>query len=113
MKIDVKPTATDIQVLKCGGSFDADAVNDFKKLTNLLVQEGKTQFVVDCTELTFVDSMGLGAMISLLRKLREREGDLKVASLNEEVKTIFEITRLHRLFEICESAESACNNFQK
>lgn len=100
-----------VSIVCCGGTLDADSVSSFKKVTSHLVKNGSVNLVVDCQKLTFIDSMGLGALISLLRQVRGRDGDLKVAGLNDEVKTIFEITRLHRLFDVCADAQAACKQF--
>jgi len=110
MNIEVKQTG-DVQILNCGGSLDADSVSSFKKVAYDLVDNGMTRFVIDCSTLNFIDSMGLGVLISLLRKVRQHEGDVKVASLSDEVKTIFEITRLHRLFDVYSDADTAVNRF--
>ena len=110
MNIEVKQQG-DIKVLQCGGSLDADTVASFKKIAYELVDEGSNRFVVDMSHLDFVDSMGLGVLISLLRRVRQREGDVKVSGLSDEVKTIFEITRLHRLFDVCADADAAVKKF--
>ena len=110
MNIEVK-RMNDVQVLECGGSLDADTVAGFKKIAYDLVNEGNNRFVIDCTDLNFIDSMGLGVLISLLRRVRQRDGDVKVAGLSDEVKTIFEITRLHRLFDVCADSTAAVNRF--
>ncbi len=102
----------DIQVLHCGGSLDADTAPAFKKVAFDLVGTGTNRIVLDCSNLTFIDSMGLGVLISLLRRVRQRDGDVKVAALNDEVKTIFEITRLHRLFEVCSDWNAAVRRFE-
>ena len=102
-----------ISVIRCGGTLDADSVPAFKKVTAELVNSGSIHLVVDCSALTFVDSMGLGALISLLRRARSQNGDVKVSGLNDDVKTIFEITRLHRLFDVCKDAQAACKHFKK
>ena len=112
MNIEVKQQG-DIQVMHCGGSLDADSVSAFKKVAYDLVGSGATRFVIDCSNLTFIDSMGLGVLISLLRRVRQRSGDVKVAGLSDEVKTIFEITRLHRLFEVCADWNAAVRQFNK
>lgn len=83
-----------------GGNLDADTVPQFKKAAYKIVEEGYVQLVIDCHALDFIDSLGLGALISLLRKVRTNEGDLKIAGLNKDCRSIFEITRLNRLFEI-------------
>lgn len=112
MNIDVKQQG-DIQIMHCGGSLDADTVSAFKKVAYDLVSSGATRFVIDCSNLTFVDSMGLGVLISLLRRARSKNGDVKVAALSDEVKTIFEITRLHRLFDVCADWNTAVKQFNK
>ncbi|HPQ80584.1 MAG TPA: STAS domain-containing protein [bacterium] len=112
MNIDVVQQG-DVQIMRCGGSLDADTVAAFKKVAYDLVGGGSTRFVVDCTDLKFIDSMGLGVLISLLRRVRSRDGDVKVAGLSEEVKTIFEITRLHRLFDVCADSNTAIRQFNK
>ncbi|MFH1654587.1 MAG: STAS domain-containing protein [Pseudomonadota bacterium] len=102
-----------VKVLHCDGSLDADTVEAFKEVSYKLINEGTNNFVIDCTEVQFVDSIGLGALISLLRRVREKEGDVKISSLNEDVKTIFEITRLHRLFEISADWKTAAKSFNR
>lgn len=112
MNIEVKQQG-DVQVMRCGGSLDADTVSAFKKVAYGLVGGGATRFVIDCADLTFIDSMGLGVLISLLRRVRSKNGDVKVSGLSEEVKTIFEITRLHKLFDVCADCPTALRQFQK
>ena len=110
MKINIEQQG-DISILHCGGSLDADSVNSFKKVAYDLVEKGSVKIVVDCAKVSFVDSMGLGALISLLRRARSRQGDVKVTSLTEDVRTVFEITRLHRLFDISSDPQTACRKF--
>lgn len=102
-----------VSVMHCGGSLDADSISAFKKVAYDLVDRGVTRLIVDCENLTFVDSMGLGVLISLLRRARERKGDVKVAALTDDVRTIFEITRLHRLFEVCADLNTAIKRFEE
>lgn len=97
IKIEKKDSAA---ILNLQGSLDAESVAHFKKTANKIVDEGCYDLLVDCKTLDFIDSMGLGAMISLLRKVRTHQGDLKVAHLSQDVRQVFEITRLDRLFEI-------------
>ncbi len=112
MNINVEQQG-DISILHCGGSLDAESVTGFKKVAYDLVEKGAVKIVVDCEEINFVDSMGLGALISLLRRARSRKGDVKVSALSEDVRTVFEITRLHRLFDICADASAACRRFER
>ncbi len=100
-----------VVVLACSGSLDADNVALFKKRVAELFDGGSSKFVLDVSKLNFIDSMGLGAMISLLRRTRERSGDVKTCGLAKEVKEIFEITRLNKLFDVCKDVDSAVKKF--
>ena len=101
----------DVAILHCSGSLDADTVALFKKRTNELYDGGMTKFVLETIKLSFIDSMGLGAMISLLRRVREKSGDVKILGLSREVNEIFEITRLNKLFDVCKDVDDACKKF--
>ncbi|OGQ48800.1 MAG: hypothetical protein A3I09_04310 [Deltaproteobacteria bacterium RIFCSPLOWO2_02_FULL_47_10] len=98
-------------ILQLIGSFDADTVEFFKKRSGELFESGISKFIIDATGLAFIDSMGLGAMISLLRRVREKKGDVKIFGLNSEVTEVFEITRLNKLFDVCKDAGNAIEKF--
>lgn len=100
-----------IAVIHINGNLDALSVMEFKKEAAKLVDEGCNALVMDCATMDFVDSMGLGAMISLLRRVRTHQGDLKVAGLTKDVRSVFEITRLTRLFDIAPDWQTACTKF--
>lgn len=110
MQITVDREGT-IAVLRCVGSLDMSSVPRFREVTQSLLAASVRRFVVDGSELTFIDSQGLGVLIALLRKVQAQDGDLKVAALTPDVASIFEITRLNRLFEVCSSREHACRRF--
>lgn len=68
-------------------------------------------FVFDCKELDFIDSSGLGAIVSCLRKALEHHGDLKLAALGPKVSMIFELTKAKKLFSIFSDASEALQSF--
>lgn len=110
MKLEVSKKG-DIALLKCVGSLDADNVASFKKTVYDLLEKGTVKFVLDASCVEFIDSMGLGVLISLLRRVKQKDGDVKIASLTSDVKTIFEITRLYRLFDVYNSPKEALDKF--
>lgn len=71
------------------------------------------QAVFDLTHVEFIDSSGLGALVSLNRFLGQQGGELKLAGANRDVYTVFEMVRLHRLFEIHPSVEAAVGSFSE
>ncbi len=75
------------------------------------VEAGERKFVVDFQESSYIDSSGLGALVSLSRKIREAGGELRLAGLNEDLRTLFELTKLDTLFQISDTRELALDNF--
>jgi anti-sigma B factor antagonist len=79
------------------------AFNHWLQLTN--------NFVFDCKELDFIDSSGLGTIVSCLRKVLEHHGDLKLAALGPKVAMVFELTKAKKLFSIFSDASEALQSF--
>lgn len=71
------------------------------------LEKGERKFVVDFEKTGYIDSSGLGVLVSLSKKVREQGGELRLANLNEDLKTLFELTKLDTLFQIADSREAA------
>lgn len=75
------------------------------------VLEANTRLVIDLSRLRFVDSSGLGAFLSCLRQVNAKGGDLKLCGMSKPVRTVFELVRLHRIFDILATTEEAVHAF--
>ena len=64
------------------------------------LQRGERKFLVDFSQTGYIDSSGLGVLVSLAKKIRGQGGELRLASLNDDLKTLFELTKLDALFQI-------------
>lgn len=62
------------------------------------IERGGRRFVIDFADTGYIDSAGLGALVSLSKKIREAEGTLRLTNLNDDLRTLFELTRLDTLF---------------
>jgi len=71
------------------------------------VLEQYTYVVLDLSELTFVDSSGLGAILSFTRTLAMKQGELKLCALQKPVRALVELVRLHRVMDIFNTREEA------
>lgn len=78
---------------------DASNVAEFKRDIAPLL-EAHRELLLDLSQLRFVDSSGLGAILSCLRQLTAKGGDLKLCGMANPVRTIFELVRMHRIFHI-------------
>src|ERR1039458_3509661 len=70
-----------------------------------------TKLVLDLSRLRFVDSSGLGAILSCLRQLSAKNGDLKLCGMTKQVRTAFELVRMHRIFDVSGTKEEAVHAF--
>ena len=69
--------------------------------------------MVNCAGLTYIASAGLGAMMGAIEEIRGNGGDLRLASLNETVRNIFEILGFHHLYRIFPSEMEAIRSFRE
>ncbi len=75
------------------------------------LEKGGRKFLIDFDKTGYIDSSGLGVLVSLSKKIREQGGDLRLANLNEDLRTLFELTKLDTLFQIAETREQALASF--
>lgn len=86
-------------------------VEEFKKALLDIIERGHINILVDMSKVEFADSSMLGALVSALKMLTRKRGDLKILGLKPPVRAIFELTRLYRVFEIFEAEEDAIASF--
>ena len=89
---------------------DASNAADFKRDVAALVSN-EPRLVFDLTRVRFIDSSGLGAFLSCLRKVNERGGELKLCGLSKAVRAVFELVRMHRIFDIHPTRDAAIRAF--
>ena len=87
-------------VVRAAGELDVNTAPELREQLARLVSEGARRIVVDLTDVSFVDSTALSVLVSALKRLRQADGDLELASPNPSVRRVFEITGLTRLFII-------------
>jgi anti-sigma B factor antagonist len=83
----------------------------FKKIVIDQLDDGGRKFLIDFAESSYIDSSGLGALVSLSKRIREEGGELRLAGLNDDLRTLFELTKLNTLFQILDSRELALADF--
>src|SRR5512138_3953961 len=91
---------------------DASNAAEFKR-DMAPVLEAHANLVLDLSRLRFVDSSGLGAFISCLRRLNARGGDLKLSGMSNQVRAVFELVRMHRVFDILPTRDDAVRAFER
>ena len=70
------------------------------------IERGERTFLIDFSQTGYIDSSGLGVLVSLSKKIRESGGHLRLSSLNEDLRTLFELTKLDTLFQIAATRDA-------
>ena len=87
---------------------DASNAAEFKRqMSPVLASAGSSTVVLDVSTLTFVDSTGLGSLLACLRQMQKSGGDIKLCGMSKQVRTLFELVRMHRIFDIYNSKDEA------
>jgi len=82
------------------GRLDAPWVGAFKRAMASYLNESVPHFILDLSELEYIDSTGLGAVLSLLRKVEFKGGSLRLQNLNSEMESLLFATRLNKLLPV-------------
>ena len=91
-------------------NLDADNSKEFKAAVTQVIEK-TDKLVFDLARLQFIDSSGLGAILSCQRTLHEAGGDLKLCNMSGTVRAMFELVRMHRVVEIYNNREEAVASF--
>ena len=94
-----------------GDHLDAGLVEEFRRDIAPIL-DANPKLVFDMTALRFVDSAAVGALLSCLRRVSGAGGDLKLFGLSRPVRAIFDMARMHRIFDLYETKDEALAAFQ-
>lgn len=85
---------------------------EFKLLLSQDIDSGWKKIIVDLSDCEFIDSTFLGALVVSLKKATSLGGDLKLVGFQPAVHSMFELTRMYRVFEAFPNREEAIDSFK-
>lgn len=91
---------TQTKIIEPTGVFGGPQATAFRQEIIDLVQAGVTVVLIDCKDITFMDSSGLGALVVALKNLRAANGQLFLCGVTEQVKMLFELTSMDKVFRV-------------
>ncbi|HWT44675.1 MAG TPA: STAS domain-containing protein [Microbacterium sp.] len=94
-------------VIDIVGRLTATGAPQLRNAVNELIDAGSNRIVIDMSRTEFVDSTGLGALVGGLKSARVAGGDLRVAAVQDSVRTVLRLTNLDRVLRNHETPESA------
>ncbi len=112
MEISVQKHIVGVNVITLTGKLEAFTVVALREKQEELLAEGAGNFVVDLSSLTFMDSAGLSALVSLLKRTRQNGGDVVlVAPSDADAYRILALTRFDQVFKITNTTYEALQSF--
>jgi anti-sigma B factor antagonist len=101
----------DVSVVEVEGQLIVGNRQEMKQKVLDELEKGERKFLIDFGKTGYIDSSGLGVLVSLSKKIREQGGELRLANLNDDLKTLFELTKLDTLFQIADTRQRAMESF--
>jgi anti-sigma B factor antagonist len=101
-----------VSIIKLGGRLDVDGHKALKDRAKALIEGGAKKILIDFEKVDFIDSDGLGTLISIARWVLKSGGALRFFSLQENVRDIFRLSRLDKIFEIHSDQSAALGSIR-
>lgn len=101
----------DVTVVEVDGQLIVGNRQELKQRVLDEVEQGARNFLIDFARTGYIDSSGLGVLVSLSKKIREHGGELRLSGLNDDLRTLFELTKLDTLFRITDSRAEGLQGF--
>lgn len=102
-----------VVILSADGGLNSDTAVEFVKQLETLVESGVTEIIVDCTQLDYISSYGIGTLVRLHTKLARHGGDVKIAAPKSMVLNTLTMMGLGKLFQIYPDVNRARLAFRK
>lgn len=103
----IERTVGRVTVYDVDGQLIVGNRHELKRLVLDALERGARRFVIDFSRTGYIDSSGLGVLITLSKEIRALGGDLRLASLNRDLQRLFELTKLDTFFRICDDLGEA------
>jgi anti-sigma B factor antagonist len=109
--IDVQEVSGTLVVQIAGTTLDAHTSKEVRREVESQLKVNK-HIVLDLSQLTFVDSSGLGVLLACLRQFTAAGGDLQLCGLTAQVRSVFQLTRMHSVFKIHNTRDEAVRAYK-
>ena len=99
--------------IKLTGYIDTYNSAFFQKKTDMLIEAGYNNFILDCSDLNYISSTGIGSLASFLRNTQSKSGHLVLVSLQPNVHEVFMILGFTQFFTVKDTEEEAISILKK
>ncbi len=107
-----RETRDNCQLFRLAGLLDAFSEPTFRKVLDKCVEEGPFNIILDLSQIDFIDSSGIGALVQIAKKIQSSGGSLQLIT-NPRVMQTVKMVRLEQFFKLQPSVEAALENVKR
>jgi len=111
LEVQTRQVASGVTVVAPTGRLDLAGAPALKEAVAGVAKHGSPRVVIDMEGVSFVDSTGLGSVIAMFKQVRSKQGELRLAAPNQQVRIVLELTTLDRVFPYYATVEEALAGF--
>lgn len=101
----------DVTVCSLSGEININTSPDLRKVFDDIITKKAAKVALDLKDVSYIDSSGLATLIEMLRRMKKYDGKLRLCNLSDKIRSLFEITKLVKLFEMFNTEEEALRGF--
>ena len=109
-KIGIRETSK-ISVIELKGYLDAHTAPELESVFQRLVADKKYNIVVNCKDLSYISSAGLGVFMAFIEDVRNNQGDIKLSDMSSKVFNVFDLLGFPLLYDITKTEVEAIGKF--
>jgi anti-sigma B factor antagonist len=102
-----------VQLVRLSGSLDMYSFPRLETQLNTLFQQGQYCVILDCCDLDYIGSAGLGALIGFAKQAREHAGDVKLLNVPERIYKIIELLGFTKVLQVHNAEDTAVGSFAR
>jgi len=114
--LDIKVSTSTVEnvaeIVSINGEIDVYTSPQVKQVINALIEKGIYNLIINLEQVRYIDSTGLGVLIGALKKVREQNGHIFLVCVDQQIKKVFTITGLIKIFKIFENNDKAIEAFK-
>lgn len=100
-----------ISVIKVGGYIEFSTSDELDKVIDSLLTQNSYNIIVDLEKVDYISSRGWSIFLSKLKEIREREGDIKLVNMNENVYEVYKVLEFFWFLKVYDTLEEAISDF--
>jgi anti-sigma B factor antagonist len=112
MKLDLEE-AGDVAILVLGGQLSGPMTRSFREAVDTLIDSGRTKILLDFTDIEFMDSSGIGELVSAYRTIDRLDGRIKILKPGKRIQDALTLTKLLPIFDVHEDRAAAIASFSE